>query len=291
MRVADSRYIPKDLEQIPDIRFTEESEHELLLDLFRLRGVNYELPQPLVMWIHGGGWMSGDKDRGVERVFDLVRMGFLAASVNYRLSDEARFPAQLHDCKCAVRFLRAHARDYNIDGDRIGVWGASSGGHLASMLAVTGHEQSFDGDGGWSGVPSHIQAACSWFGPSDLNLMDRFPTGVTPRLPSMGADSAEGRLLGGPVAEKQELVALANPIRYVHADCPPMLLMHGAQDDAVPLASSEALYKALVEKGVEAHLHVIRTGHHNAYLWGDHHIRMVSEFFDWHLRRGNARGQ
>jgi fermentation-respiration switch protein FrsA (DUF1100 family) len=115
-------------------------------------------------------------------------------------------------------------------------------------LAVTGDEPSLEGDGGWPGVSSRIQAACSWFGPSDLNLMDRFP----PR------------------------------------NHPAALLMHGAQDDTVPLASSQALYRALIKKGVEASLHVIRTGHHNAYLWGDHHIRLVSEFFDWHLR-GAAR--
>lgn len=284
----DPRYVPKDLEQIPDIPFTEQAGDGPVLDLFGLRGVAFDGPRPLVLWFHGGGWMSGDKERGVERVFDLVRMGFVAASVNYRLSDEALFPAQLHDAKCAVRFLRSHAQNYAIDGDRVGAWGASAGGHLAALLAVTGDEHSLEGDRGWPGVSSRIQAACSWFGPSDLNLMDRFPPGITPRLPSMGADSAEGRLVGGPVAEQQELASLANPIRYIHAGCPPVLLMHGAQDDTVPVASSQALYRALIAKGVEAHLHVIRTGHHNAYLWGDHHIRLVNEFFDWHLRGGSG---
>jgi len=232
--------------------------------------------------------MSGDKERGVERVYGLVRMGFLAASVTYRLSDEAVFPAQLHDCKCAVRFLRAHADEYDIDGDRIGAWGASAGGHLASLLAVTGRERSLEGEGGWTGVSSRIQAACSWFGPSDFNLGDRFPPGVTPRLPTMGADSAEGRLVGGPVRERPEIVSLANPIRYAHSRCPPVLLMHGALDDTVPLIASEALYGALARAGAEAHLHVIRRGHHNAHLWGDHHIRLVNEFFEWHLRERSS---
>lgn len=131
---------------------------------------------------------------------------------------------------------------------------------------------------------SKIQAACTWYGPSDLNLSDRFPPGVTPFLENMSKDSAEGKLVGGAIVDRQELVALANPIRYAHDGAPPVLPMHGAKDEGVPLASSERLYDALIEHKVHAHLHVINNGHHNAYLWGDHHLRLVEEFFEWHLR-------
>jgi dipeptidyl aminopeptidase/acylaminoacyl peptidase len=100
----------------------------------------------------------------------------------------------------------------------------------------------------------------------------------------MSADSAEGRLVGGPVEQRQDLVSTANPLRYIHPDTPPILLMHGAKDDCVPVASSERFYAALTERGVHAHLHIIKNGHHNAHLWGDHHIQLVKEFFEWNLR-------
>jgi acetyl esterase/lipase len=271
------------VERIPDIEFTDDGGASLRLDLYRPLGVRSEKPQPLILWLHGGGWMSGDKERGVERIFDLVRAGFLGASVSYRLSQEALFPAQIHDCKCAVRFLRAHARSYNIDPERIGAWGASAGGHLASLLAVTGAGRLLEGDRGWRTFSGAIQAACSWYGPSDLNLMDRFPRGVTPRLPTMSAESAEGRLVGGPIAERQDLVALANPLRYIGPSTPPVLLMHGARDDCVPVVSSERFHAALVEHRVRAQLHVIEDGGHNAESWGDRPLRIVKEFFEEHL--------
>lgn len=278
------RRMPDDIELIPDVPFTKNGTPILKLDLFRLRGAKFDEPQPAVIWLHGGGWMSGDKERGVERIFGLLRGGFVGASVDYRLSRDALFPAQLHDCKCAVRFLRARSEEYNIDPERIGVWGASSGGHLASLLAVTGKQSSLEGSRGWADFSSGIQAACSWFGPTDLNLLDQFPPGITPQTPTTSAESAAGKLVGGPVADKQELVALANPIRHVVPGAPPILLMHGAKDDYVPLASSQRFYAALVAQGVAATLHVIKEGHHNAYLWGDHHLELVREFFEWHLR-------
>jgi acetyl esterase/lipase len=269
--MAEPSWLPDDIERTPDVPFTNDGEPGLKLDLYRLRGARHPTPRPVIVWLHGGGWMSGDKERGVERIFDLIRAGFIGASVDYRLSQDALFPAQLHDCKCAVRFLRAHAESLRVDPGRIGVWGASAGGHLASLLAVTGRNRSLEGDRGW--------ATFSWYGPTDLNLMDQFPRGVTARMPSMNAESAEGRLVGGPVAERQELVALANPLRYVHADTPPVLLMHGALDDCVPVVSSERLYSTLVEHGVRAQLLVIEHGHHNAYLWGDDALPLATEFF------------
>jgi len=275
---------PEEIERIPDLRFTADRGPDLKLDLYRLRGFESPRPVPLIVWLHGGGWMSGDKERGVERIFDLVRAGFIGASVDYRLSQEALFPAQLFDCKCAVRFLRAHSRDFNMDAGRIGVWGASAGGHLSSLLAVTGENQLLEGERGWAEFSSKIQAACSWYGPSDLNLMDKFRPGIRPRLPSMSAESAEGRLVGGPIAEQQELVALANPIRYVHPGVPPVLLMHGALDNCVPVMCSERFHFALRAHQVDAHLHVIEQGHHNAYLWGDAPLQIVTDFFKRRLR-------
>lgn len=283
--MTNTQYIPDDIERRSNIRFTRDTEPPLHLDVFRAKGVLNQSLQPAVIWIHGGGWMSGDRERGVERIFGLVRMGMVGVSIDHRPSQEAIFPAQLHDCKCAVRFLRSHAAEFNIDASRIGAWGASSGGHLASLLAVTSDESTLEGTRGWNEASSRIQAACSWFGPSDLNLMDQFPSGITPLSASMDERSAEGRLVGGHVAQRQELVAMANPIRYIKPNCPPILLMHGAKDNIVPVTSSERFYDALIDQKAPASLHVIKNGHHNAYLWGDHHIRLVEEFFEWHLRQ------
>jgi acetyl esterase/lipase len=198
------------------------------------------------------------------------------------------FPAQIHDCKCAVRFLRRHASRFNVDPGRIGVWGASAGGHLASLLAVTGGLRALEGERGWPDVSSAVQAACSWYGPSDLNWMNAFPPDVKPALANLTADSPEGRLVGGPVSERPDLVAMANPVRYIGPLTPPILLMHGERDDYVPLASSERFHEALISRGIPAYLHVIKDGHHNAYLWGDHHLRLVQEFFEWNLRDRDA---
>jgi acetyl esterase/lipase len=282
------RWLPDDLEQVPDVPFTHDGDGGPKLDLIRVRGVRFQRPQPLIIWVHGGGWMSGDKERGVERIFSLVRSGFIGASVDYRLSQDAIFPAQIHDCKCAVRFLRHHSARYNIDPEHVGVWGASAGGHLASLLAVTGTARLLEGERGWPEASSEVQAACSWYGPTDLNLMDQFPPGVIPEVPTMTAESAAGRLLGGPVADRQELAALANPIRYIDASTPPLLLLHGDRDNYVPLVCSERFHSALLAHSIPAYLHVIRNGHHNAYLWGDHHVRLVQEFLEWNLRQGDA---
>jgi acetyl esterase/lipase len=232
--------------------------------------------------------MSGDKERGVERIFPLVRAGFVGASIDYRLSNSAIFPAQIYDCKCAVRFLRHHAARYSVDPRRIGVWGASAGGHLASLLAVTGGDAALEGDRGWGEASSRIQAVCSWYGPSDLNWMSDFPPGVRPALPGLTADSPEGRLVGGLISERQDLVTMANPLHYADRSSPPFLLMHGDQDAYVPLAASERFHAALISRGVAAYLHVVKNGHHNAYLWGDHHLRLVQEFFEWNLRERDA---
>jgi acetyl esterase/lipase len=285
---VDSRWLPDYIEQETDVPYTNEREEGPRLDVFRLRGASFHRPQPLIIWLHGGGWMSGDKERGVERIFPLVRSGFVGASVDYRLSQVAVFPAQVHDCKCAVRFLRHHARLYNVDPERIGVWGASAGGHLASLLAVTGGTPRLDGARGWPDTSSAIQAACSWYGPSNLSWMGDFPPGVKPALANMTADSPEGRLVGGPISERQDLVEMANPVRYIDVSAPPILLMHGERDDYVPLASSERLHAALISQGVPAYLHVVKDGHHNAYLWGDHHLRLVQEFFEWSLRNRDS---
>jgi acetyl esterase/lipase len=128
-------------------------------------------PMPVIVWIHGGAWIGGNKDSGIPLLLPFAKRGYLGASISYRFSKEAKFPAQIEDCKCAIRFLRAKAKEFNIDPERIGVWGASAGGHLSAMLGTAGDVKELEGSGGWEGFSSRVSAVCDWFGPSDLLAM------------------------------------------------------------------------------------------------------------------------
>ncbi|MBN2000034.1 alpha/beta hydrolase, partial [candidate division KSB1 bacterium] len=146
-----------------DVEFADINEKSLLLDLYIPAA---EGPLPLVIWIHGGAWRAGDKNV-TPAVPLLTDHGFAVASISYRFSQHAIFPAQLHDCKAAVRWLRAHANKYHLDPLRFGVWGASAGGHLAAMLGTTGDEGTLEGKVGRKRGSSRVQAVCDWFGPTD----------------------------------------------------------------------------------------------------------------------------
>jgi acetyl esterase/lipase len=217
-----------------------------MLDLYLpASGTNW----PLIVWIHGGGWTEGSKANPPGLGF--LRHGFALASINYRFSQDAIFPAQLLDCKAAVRWLRAHAPTYGIDPGRIGVWGASAGGHLVALLGTTGGVKEFD-TGENLGVSSRVQAVCDWFGPTDFT---GFPGPDKP-------DSPVARLIGGPVSKNLEQAQRANPIHYISKDDPPFLIMHGDKDPVVPLAQSQLLVDALQKAGVPATFHVVPGGGH-----------------------------
>ncbi|GIF04279.1 alpha/beta hydrolase [Actinoplanes siamensis] len=205
-------------------------------------------PRPVIVCVHGGAWLSG-RNKGetpggiAERLLDA---GFAVARVTYRLSAEARFPAQLHDVKAAVRWLREHARELSLDPERVGVWGDSAGGHLASLVALTGDDPdpALSGRHGVAPVSDAVQSAVVWYGPSDLLTMaaQSHPEGVQDHD---AAASPESLLLGGPVQTRPDDAAAAGPVTYVRADGPPMLLLHGAEDRVVPAAQSQELYDRL----------------------------------------------
>ncbi len=160
----------------------------------------------------------------------------------YRLSGEARFPAQITDCKAAIRFLRAHAEDYGIDPKRIGGWGGSAGGHLVALLGTTAGVKELEGDAGNPSQSSAVQAVCDFFGPTNLTPQ----SGWTKTPPQVA------QLLGGEVTDKPEFAKLASPVKFVDAKDPPFLIIHGEQDRLVPIAQSEQLYEALRKAGVDA---------------------------------------
>jgi acetyl esterase/lipase len=216
---------------------------------------------PLVVWVHGGGWQNGSKDRPPALV--LLSKGYAVASINYRLSSHAVFPAQIEDCKAAIRWLRAHAKDYGYDPNRIAAWGSSAGGHLVAMLGVTGDVKEFD-TGENLNVSSRVQAVVNYYGPSDLLGMDAQSTAIS-RMKHDAPDSPESRLLGGTLQENKEKARRASPITYVSNDDPPMLLVHGDADPLVPLAQSETLLAALKKAGVDASLYVVKGGGHGGF--------------------------
>ncbi len=233
---------------------------------------------PLVVWVHGGAWLGGDKAQCP--ALRLLGEGFAVASVNYRLSRHAVFPAQIEDVKAAVRWLRANADRFGYDGNCIGAWGASAGGHLVALLGTSPGAPELEA-GSKGAASTRVQAVCDFFGPTDLLQMGN-QSGPNSRLDHDAADSPESRLVGGPIQERRELAQKANPIRYVSADDPPFLILHGDKDDLVPLGQSRLLHEALEKAGVRSTFHVVAGAGHG---FGGRDIdAMVSEFFKRHLK-------
>jgi acetyl esterase/lipase len=201
-------------------------------------------PHPLILYIHGGGWTSGHtRHSGAFADFpavlaSLASEGFTVASLEYRLSGEARFPAQLQDANAALRFLRAHAEQYRVDPKRAGVWGGSAGGHLAALTAVTCRNTTLDPAAGSDGC---VQAAVTWYG-----VFDFAPMAAAAR----GRDDAAGRLLGCEGACPEDRIRAVSPVTYIGAGAPPFLLIHGEQDKTVPVEQSHLAEAALKKAGV-----------------------------------------
>ncbi|NNJ27270.1 alpha/beta hydrolase [Alienimonas chondri] len=238
-------------------------------------------PRPLIVWVHGGGWRGGSKNQCPPLRAGFVDRGYAVASVGYRLSAAAPFPAQIEDCRAALRWLRAHADEYGLDKNRIGVWGSSAGGHLVALMGTAGDETSFD-VGEHKDVSPRVQAICDFYGPSDLAAFLAMPgyerQGERPGSPVYA-------LLGGPLSEKADLARKASPITYVSKDDPPFLILHGAEDRTVPLDQSERLHKALKDAGVESTLVTLPEAGHGGRDFNQPEIQeQIGTFFDRHLR-------
>ena len=206
-------------------------------------------PFPVIVYIHGGGWSAGKKDdpRGdIMAVSDnlklAVKSGYAVANVDYRLSGEATFPAQINDVKAAVRWLRANAGKYNLNSDKFGAWGESAGGHLAALLGVSSDVSALEGNVGITGHSSEMQAVCDWFGPTDLTIAQ---DAVTQKNYVDYTNAVTG-IVGG--LDQTDRMQQANPITYVGSDDPPFYIVHGDKDDVVPLSQSRDLYDARSEE-------------------------------------------
>ncbi len=218
---------------------------------------------PLIIFIHGGAWRSGSKAAGRQPLEDYVKSGnFICASIGYRLSQEAIWPAQLHDCKAAIRFLYAHADKYHIDPTRTVVLGASAGGHLATMVSVTGNNPKMEGTlGKHLDQHSRVAGGISYYGPTDFQKMDDFPSNIEHNA----ENSPESQLIGAPIQQVPARTQAANPLTYIDENDPPLICIHGSRDRLVPFNQSTLLYNALENAKVPTALITILDGAHGNF--------------------------
>jgi len=223
-------------------------------------------PYPLVVWIHGGGWVSGDKRLPPCR--SLLQKGFAVASLNYRLVSEAPFPAQLDDCKKAISWLCENADKYGIDKNRIGVWGASAGGHLALLLSTADNAK-------------NVKAVCDWCGPSDLITFAEQSKGVYSNA-NVSESNPFKKLLGGLPKDKEALAKQGSAVFHVDKKNAPLLMMHGDADQVVPLSQSQEMKDALDKVGARSEFVIVKGGGHD-FFTADNEARVL-RFFVENLR-------
>lgn len=252
---------------------------------------------PIIMYIHGGGWSGLDKG-WCPYPMRLLEQEYAVASINYRLLQEGgAFPANLHDCKAAVRWLRARAAEYGLDGDHIGVWGDSAGAHLAALVGLTGvspdSSPGLESDIGITGVSSRVQAVCAYFGAMDLCALVGSDLAHSPIAPLMS------KLIGAePLVQHMDKLKAASPITYASAGAPPFLLLHGDVDTIVPVSQSVLLYEALWKAGADVRLHIVHGGDHLDYRrsptdlpWQAAEVKSLEDAFFYRTLKGYERAQ
>ncbi|QDS99754.1 alpha/beta hydrolase [Adhaeretor mobilis] len=268
------KIVTKDgVRQILDMEFAEVDGVKLLLNLHLPEGVK---KPPLVMYIHGGAWKVGDrKNCGLAWV---AKHGYAVASVEYRMSQEAIFPAQIHDCKGALRWLRANENEYgfSFDSKRVVVAGSSAGGHLAALMGTSGGVPELEGTtAGNEGQSSTVQGIIDYFGPTDFLLRSKTHPAKT--------DSPSGsvyQLLGGPVKEKQSLARMASPVFYVGKGDPPLLILHGEEDQVVQISQSERLQEVYQQNKLPVQLYVEAGKKHGWKPMSDQEQKLILQFLE-----------
>jgi acetyl esterase/lipase len=230
-----------------------------------------------VVIIHGGGWVEGSKEELRATAIFMAMRGYVAVSIDYRLAPKYRFPAQLEDAKCAVRWLRANAEKYQIDGDRIGAIGGSAGAHLALLLGFTGSGHEFDGTGGHPEQSSRVAAVVNWMGPADLTSPD-WPAATMIVIQD---------LIGSDQRTSPAAYRAASPLSYIRKGIPPVLSMYGTKDTVVPYDQATRLDAALRKAGVESKLETLKGIGHGEGLTALNLLRILQEsadFLDSHMK-------
>jgi acetyl esterase/lipase len=272
--------IPDNVQIEQNIIFNTNLSRPLTLHLMRPKVLPKE-KLPVLIWIFGGAFRMGDKESGLLPLLPFVQRGYACAAIEYRYSSEALFPAQVQDCKCAIRFLRAKSELYQLDPNRFGVWGPSAGGYLSTMMGVTRGVAEFE-TADWATFSSQVQVVCDWFGPSDFLQMNKAGS----IQDHDAADSPESELVGGAIQENKDLVHHTNPMTYIKTDriIPPFLIVHGDLDPLVPFNQSELLVAALQNVKAEVTFHTaIGAGHGGEAFESKEILELVQSFFDKYL--------
>lgn len=271
------RSLPDAIDAHRDLPYAGTENPRQRLDLYLPKKRADEKPLPVIVFIHGGGWQNGDKTGGLRNFARFVESGrYAGVSVGYRLSGEAKWPAQIHDCKAAIRWIRANAKEHNLDPERIGVWGSSAGGHLVSLLGTSGNVKELEGNlGAHTNFSSRVTCVVNFFGPENFLTM-------LPADAHSNARGAIGALFGGSLTEKKQDAIAASPVTHVTSDDPPVLTAHGTKDPLVPFAQAQELDAALKKAGVP-HLLMEMTGGGHGFRSAELDER-IDKFFDLHLR-------
>jgi|JI6StandDraft_1071083.scaffolds.fasta_scaffold03815_5 acetyl esterase/lipase len=278
---VQARPVPPEIEALRDIAYADTENARQKLDLYLPKVRKGDKPLPVIVFIHGGGWRGGDKSGGIGNVGRFVQSGeYAGASIGYRLTDEAQWPAQIHDCKAAIRWIKAHAKEYNLDATKIAVWGTSAGGHLVSHLGTSGDVKELEGTlGKHLDQNSSVTCVVNFFGPENFLSMVRQPSTIDR---TQGKDYPEALLLGGPVSEKEAVTKEASPVTHVTKGDAAFFTAHGTKDPLVPFAQGEEIHAALTKAGVPSLLQEMTNGGHGfkSPLLDER----VKQFFDLHLR-------
>lgn len=266
-----------EVREFPDLTYQKIGGNDLQLDLFV---PDVDPRPPLVVYVHGGSWTKGSrKSLSPKWLTWLTDQGFAVASIEYRFSNEAKFPAQLEDCKSAIRWLRAHAGDYGFDATRIAAIGSSAGGHLVALLGTTDGNKALEGAGN-PGESSRVQAVVDFYGPTDFILRAKDQPQHTDE-----PGSKVYNLLGGAPKDNEELAKLAGSAWQVSKDSAPLLIFHGAQDTLVLPNQSQRLLEAAQACGAEASLHIEpKAGHNMMPFFTGANKKLIAGFLNKHLR-------
>ena len=262
--------------KISDLEFAVVDGHSLKLDLYLPE--NTKNP-PLVMWIHGGGWRAGSKNKCA--ILWMAEKGFAVASISYRLTDKAIFPAQIHDCKAALRWLRANKSKYNYSTDKVAVAGSSAGGMLAALMGTSGDVKALEGNvGGNSSESSRVDAVIDFYGASDFVLRSK-----TQPHRANEPGSVVHRLLGGGADKKVELAKLASAAYHVSSDDPPILVFHGDKDKTVLIDQSEKLTEVYKKAGLYIDFQVLKgAGHGGKQFYSEENKEKMISFLSKYLK-------
>ncbi|MEO6052396.1 MAG: alpha/beta hydrolase [Chthoniobacterales bacterium] len=261
------------VQSITDIPYANYGDRELVLDVHRPEHFTGKLP--VILIVAGGAWRSGRKDSTPVRY---AKRGFAMVGICYRGSAEVKAPGNVHDCKAAIRWIRANAEKYGFDTENIGAFGTSAGGHLVALLGSTPGVAELEGEGGNPGFSTKLHAICDVCGPCDLTKLPEYRA----EYPSL--DEATSEYLGGPVEEHMELARLVSPLFYVSKDTPVTFLMHGDIDTSVPLQESYTYHDALKKAGVEVSLRVLPGIGHGDIDW-DVEDENIQSFFERTLKK------